>query len=406
VRRKADERGFTLVEMMAAVAILALIIVPLTRAYLASSATTGKSHELSGANLAAQNIIENIKAVGADKWKSDNADKLSGALGFEFNGYQSAGLFYDLEVILDPAPYAAINADAITDYTRMDGIGAQPKDVNENPDMLVEDYIALEKLSTLDSYTGTPMGGLYDHQVAVPVNEDGKTYTRTITLLAFKSGDRIYISARYVYEYRFEFEVEYYIGDDVASTSNTQTKVIRTADDQYEHVFYEEADTGDPLSIYYCYLPRYENNGRPDTILIRNGIGAYAGVSGLTFFIAKQKHELEDPLLEFGYNALINRYYTTGLGTQGQAKVYTNFNVTQDGSDTIPSCELRYYTSSGDTGTYDSSRNPRPANATRPWPTLTGELVSRTAKDRLLAVTVIVSRNGRQIVTVTGSQLD
>ena len=70
----ADDRGFTLVELIVAIVILAIVFVPLLSAFVTGARTQAKSSQKNAATLAAQNIIEQIQADSIEAFRS----KLSG----------------------------------------------------------------------------------------------------------------------------------------------------------------------------------------------------------------------------------------------------------------------------------------------------------------------------------------
>lgn len=59
-------KGFTLVEVLIAMTILAIIVVPLLRAFVTSANVNAKAEHLMNANNIAQNIIEELKAEGIE----------------------------------------------------------------------------------------------------------------------------------------------------------------------------------------------------------------------------------------------------------------------------------------------------------------------------------------------------
>ena len=68
--RRRDDRGFTLVELIVAIVILAIVFVPLLSAFVTGARTQAKSSQKNAATLAAQNIIEQIQADSIEAFRS------------------------------------------------------------------------------------------------------------------------------------------------------------------------------------------------------------------------------------------------------------------------------------------------------------------------------------------------
>ncbi|MGI5979331.1 MAG: prepilin-type N-terminal cleavage/methylation domain-containing protein [Oscillospiraceae bacterium] len=68
-----DVRGFTLVELIVAVVILAVVVVPLLHAFVTGAQTEMKSRRYQSATAAAQNIIETIQSTDIDTLLTDPA---------------------------------------------------------------------------------------------------------------------------------------------------------------------------------------------------------------------------------------------------------------------------------------------------------------------------------------------
>lgn len=64
---RGDRRGFTLVELVVGVTILAILISPLLHSFVTSARTAAKARAMNDATLAAQDVVEVIKAMGIDE---------------------------------------------------------------------------------------------------------------------------------------------------------------------------------------------------------------------------------------------------------------------------------------------------------------------------------------------------
>lgn len=70
--------GFSLVELLIAVIVLAIIIVPFSRSFISSSRMNGNSRRLQRATTVAQDIVEGLKAYNIDELKEQFEDPLNG----------------------------------------------------------------------------------------------------------------------------------------------------------------------------------------------------------------------------------------------------------------------------------------------------------------------------------------
>ncbi len=71
-RKGNSNRGFTLVEVLVAVVILAVVVVPLLNSFYTASRTNAKAKKLMDATTAAQNVFEELKAEKLDDFIHDH----------------------------------------------------------------------------------------------------------------------------------------------------------------------------------------------------------------------------------------------------------------------------------------------------------------------------------------------
>src|SRR6186713_848100 len=74
LRPERDDRGFTLIEMLIAITLLGIIIVPLSMAMIVffrnSSATTDRMAESHDVQIASAYFAQDVQSVGARDWTS------------------------------------------------------------------------------------------------------------------------------------------------------------------------------------------------------------------------------------------------------------------------------------------------------------------------------------------------
>ena len=77
-----DDRGFTLVELIVAIVILAIVFIPLLNTFVVGAKTAAKATAYGNATDVAQNIIENVQAADFDSLLTNASSWGSGATGF------------------------------------------------------------------------------------------------------------------------------------------------------------------------------------------------------------------------------------------------------------------------------------------------------------------------------------
>ena len=294
MRRKLGSKGFTLVELLIGVLILAVIVVPLATAFLTSQKSANKAKEIRSQTLSATNIIEAYKAtdIGAllDAFKKSSAGTaklgsagtVSAILAYNSEtgtydtvtssskedsdgpGYQikltgvSAGSkVYDAILYLDAATkYAQTNSALIVDYKPMDLVYIQPdpdndKEADSNPDIIAAKLFAAN--AQIDS--GNTVESDYFRN----------SMERQITITIHKTpsgGEKDVISCHVVFQYTASYEWD---------TTDNSTKTPITVHHKSD---YSTAIPNDPPGksgaggLYFFYYPL--SAGQSDKIDILN----------------------------------------------------------------------------------------------------------------------------------------
>ena len=138
ISTRRDNRGFTLVELIVAIVILAIVFLPLLHAFVTGAYTESKSRQQNNATTAAQGIIENIQASDTATLLTNYTAQVSGgkATGVytrSDSGVTSSGSTFDTKVTLTPV--SAVNSKAVVVSNSMDAVvdmtGADTDALNE-----------------------------------------------------------------------------------------------------------------------------------------------------------------------------------------------------------------------------------------------------------------------------------
>ena len=113
---KDNNKGFSLLELLVAVAILAVIVTPFLMAFLTTTSINKTTKEQQRAKFAATNVMEDIRSRNVD-------DVLAECVAGEEEGtylytttQESDGIEYTVEAILDPRYSDESKLDEATDY--------------------------------------------------------------------------------------------------------------------------------------------------------------------------------------------------------------------------------------------------------------------------------------------------
>lgn len=132
-----NNSGFSLVELLIAVTILAIIVTPLLHSFVTAIRTNAKARNTMHATAIAENVMEEFEAYGIDGMReiyknagyTEQLDADVDGDGASDNGsYRFTGTdgdttsgIYDVEVLLNPAPYTSINNAKIADIQNLAG---------------------------------------------------------------------------------------------------------------------------------------------------------------------------------------------------------------------------------------------------------------------------------------------
>ena len=240
--------GYSLIELLVAVVILAIIAAPFLHSFVVSAKANAKARKVEEAAIAGQNVMEELKAADIETIKNDPGTTITEVTGGRIITFTSESIFvgnrvFEAKVTLDstaaaPAPGATASdpeaENEITDYNReslaqlysmdsqYDGIYVQPAD---------QDTLMAGEFGVVTS----TMGNLY----------------RNIVVNISKSGD----------DTAAEVETKYICGG-----------VEKYASPQRQYI-YSNTDASVKLrNVYIFFYPMYNSNGTTakETITINN----------------------------------------------------------------------------------------------------------------------------------------
>lgn len=275
MKKKLGEKGFSLVELLVGVTILAVIAVPLLTAFLVTSHTSNRAKDVRNQTVAAQNLVESMKAtsIGAviDDLKRQimpfgagsaelytriwNPDTKAfdetlvsdyGSVAADGQGYTLKltnvpvnNKTYNATIYLNAAKYQGttddpgLNDAPIVNYKEMDAVFKQPKDGTEDPDSMAASDLAFQSMvATGEEVSSDDVYNSMDRTIEIAIHKDAG------------QSDIVSYTAKYKYHYKdngtdYESEFSYSI-----------YRGSYSADKNGLYVFFYPLHSSDRLCIY------------------------------------------------------------------------------------------------------------------------------------------------------------
>lgn len=376
-RLQPNNRGFSLVELLVAVFILGIVVVPLLHTFVTSAATTAKSRRLGDATLAAQSLAEAVEAVPVGSFSSLSpttvtaydkdwnettpaADQTAAKYKLSFSGVGDGR--FDAVVTLDgTTEYGSENAKEVTQYTPMDALFAQPGE-GLDPDSMAEANYELQG-PTLEDYVGDA------------------TYkiSRDIELLLAEKESGSYT---YICTYTYSCTMTYTASDG----TDTTTKTVSLGSYPISYDFYSGTVSGDSLaSLFFFFAPGEKSSeiAYNDKITVRHT--SETGIcTPVKVFLAAQ---YSDDNAISTYKPLVELKETGHVSDTAQTQTTVFFNVS--------SSNYNYHVYIGQSW-YDEKTN------------YFGRLVWAQQEYRLYSLTVTLYDAGttNEVYTLDASKLD
>lgn len=386
LKKQLNNKGFSLVELLIATVILAIVVAPLLHTFVTASATAARSRRIGDATLAGQNVAETIEAstisqllnapdpsVYFDGATSKKFYKLEGSDYIEIpatnagpdvyhmgiKDLRAGGSVFNAMVSFDAAAYKEsdpaqppkINDLETVDYSNMDAVFAQSQD-SDNPDELSR--------SDFESKAAGRAGSWETSNAKVK---------REITLNVTETDGKIYASLDFDYEYTCPYTTEDADGNIEYHTGTIDTDTISY---QLLPQGFSAVTNGRLPNVYLMYYPMYgEPSVYNDTIAIRNDIAKPFKL----FLVKERAASLTD---ELQYKAHIRQYVPNGTAPDNYAVVYSN--ATEDLSNELNQTPLSGVTYKIYRGNW--------WEASGSFAGEHGALVSKSSKNRLYDVTI------------------
>ena len=396
-----DDRGLTLVELLVAVAILAIVTAPLLHSFFTSAKTTYKSRQLGDATTCAQNIIETIEETPVDSLLTPGGlAGMAGSLGLDLVHDLDADADFYVPDVSDPDGYTP-SAAAVRDSNEKYYIGLQGVDagsssfdalitldasnvLNESPVTQYTELIATMQPQGVENPDDRARADFdlacNDPALGVDPASGGsvlnKSLYRTISIdvgIGFLSADgkaaQFPITLTYTYSGGFDYQVDNlspvlhksYVWPSATDPGPAPMTVLYGAPIGALDGTLPASEAA--FSMYFFFDSFYAiGNGTDETIIIRNFNNEYYGRDlRFNLFLVRQKvagKPVDDrnttPGSEATYSALVKQYEPYGLGTEvvggvttniNACKVYTNMNTNLLTDGNIPGFAYRVFPS-------------------------------------------------------------
>lgn len=409
-QRKLNNKGLSLVELLIAVTILAIIIVPLLHTFVSSARLNNKSARTLKATMIAENIMEEFEETSVESLSQTyGVSSNSGVYSFEFD---SANLTeFDTEnfiakVELNPNnAYVSYNAVSISDVNAItadhSAVYAMPSSYDETV------YKIFEQRNTSARSTDISY---------VTCNSDyfEKNLNRSISVLISRGSQVLDGEGNLVWQVKVTLTMEYSYG------SNASVKALLPSDLKYTEtkVLFDNINSKKALEhVYLMYTPRYlacdpllGSLSKDDVIDVYNLKNVECGMSVireetnddstyLNNYLAHKKAKISIYEMPSWVGA-----YTTS--TEGAINLRTNLLTTNPSTGIVSAaCALNYSNSNG-----SQSTNGNVAEAILDLRTADGKNLDGSAtKNRIYDMNVTVyhkSDLSKPIAVMSGTKID
>lgn len=291
--KKKNNKGFSLVELLIGISILAVVVTPLIHTFVTSAKTTSRAKEIRNQTLAAQNVLETYEATNLVNLITDinNNEELTvfdnialtstlyafnetdyeevtagaqyagdgAGYKIELTGIKANNTYYDAVVHIDNSEYIQQNSAEIVNYKSMDAVYIQPdpnlEDSSNNPDIQAAKTFASQ--ASIDTGEMVPASTFQSSMI--------RNITITIQKLSPESATSVISCTT-----RFHYETDYTYTVMDTSVDPAEPRLIETRyiTDINNDFFSGSAESLDGL--YFFYYPNTNQAPGSETIEIIN----------------------------------------------------------------------------------------------------------------------------------------
>jgi prepilin-type N-terminal cleavage/methylation domain-containing protein len=241
MKQYENQKGFTLLELLVSVAILAVVITPFLMVYLTTTTMNAKSKASQQAKVAATNIMEEIRSMSVDEVlkSSDKVTQDDGSYVYQYTKEQTVnGTDYTVVATLDPSyttdETAESDVDEVTDYNHQ-GF-AELYSMNSAYDAFYEVDVSQDNQAVAEIARSENNNGESNEQDVL------KRLNRTITLTICEENGAVKVYAKTHYN----------------------TSAYKTYDVSEQCIYSNGEDADSLRNIYLFFQPLYNNGSATD----------------------------------------------------------------------------------------------------------------------------------------------
>lgn len=181
--QKLNNAGFSLVELLVAMIILMIIVVPLLHSFVTAANVNGRAKKVLQATTAAQNIMEQIKASKISELRTATVDS-DGVYTIEYTNQQVDNRTFRVVATLDPNTYKKDDPTAENDYN--DESISTIYDMNSSSDAFLIESPSLDTDMAAEYGDTVNYGSVYqamERTVIIDIDSDGSKTTVSGSIL-------------------------------------------------------------------------------------------------------------------------------------------------------------------------------------------------------------------------------